>query len=58
MLTTTRPFGSSLDRMLTLNRAFDQAFNGSLANRVWIPALDVAERRDAYVVHLELPGVS
>ncbi len=58
MLTTTRPFGTSLDRMLTLNRAFDQAFNGSLASRVWIPALDVAERRDAYVVHLELPGVS
>jgi HSP20 family protein len=55
---TTRPFGSSLDRMLTLNRAFDQAFNGSLGNRMWVPALDVAERKDAYVIHLELPGVN
>jgi HSP20 family protein len=54
---TTRPYNSSLDRMLTLNRAFDQAFNGSLAGRVWVPALDVSERRDAYVVHAELPGV-
>jgi HSP20 family protein len=55
---TTRPFGSSLDRMLTLNRAFDQAFNGSLGSRMWVPALDVAERKDAYVIHLELPGVN
>ena len=54
---TTRPFGSSLDRMLTLNRAFDQAFSGSLSSRSWVPALDVAERTDAYVVHLEVPGV-
>lgn len=54
---TTRPYNSSLDRMLGLNRAFDQAFNGSLASRVWVPALDVSERRDAYVVHAELPGV-
>jgi HSP20 family protein len=44
--------------MLTLNRAFDQAFNGALGARVWVPALDVAERGDAYVIHVELPGVS
>ena len=54
---TTRPYNSALDRMLTLNRAFDQAFNGSHAGRVWVPALDVSERRDAYLVHAELPGV-
>jgi HSP20 family protein len=48
---------SSLDRMLTLNRAFDEAFNGSLGSRVWVPAMDVAERGDAYIVHTELPGV-
>lgn len=57
MLTSSRPFGSSLDRMLTLNRALDEAFNSSLG-RVWVPALDVAERKDAYVVLVELPGVS
>ena len=49
---------SSLDRMLTFNRAFDQAFDGSLGSRVWVPAMDVAERGDAYVVQAELPGVS
>ena len=54
----TRTLGTSLDRMLTLNRALDQAFNGVGSSRVWVPALDVAERGDAYVIHAELPGVS
>ena len=54
----TRPFGTSLDRMLTMNRALDQALNGGAAARVWVPAMDVAERGDAYVVHAELPGVA
>ena len=54
---TTRSLGT-LDRMLTLNRAFDQAFNGTLGSRVWVPAMDVAERGDAYLVQTELPGVS
>ena len=54
----TRTLGTSIDRMLTLNRALDQAFNGLGASRVWVPALDVAERGDAYLVHAELPGVS
>jgi HSP20 family protein len=53
---TSRSLGT-LDRMMSLNRAFDQAFNGSTGNRVWVPAMDVAERGDAYVVHAELPGV-
>lgn len=55
---TTRSLGTSLDRMLTLNRAFDEAFTGSLGSRVWVPAMDVAERGDAYLVQAELPGVS
>jgi HSP20 family protein len=54
----TRTLGTSIDRMLTLNRALDQAFNGVGSSRVWVPALDVAERGDAYLVHAELPGVS
>src|SRR3954465_10250297 len=54
----TRTLGTSLDRMMSLNRALDQAFNGVGNSRVWVPALDVAERGDAYVVHAELPGVS
>lgn len=55
---TSRPLGSSLDRMLTLNRVFDQALTGAGSGRTWVPAMDVAERGDAYVVHTELPGVS
>jgi HSP20 family protein len=54
----TRTLGTSIDRMLTLNRALDQAFNGAGSVRAWVPALDVAERGDAYLVHAELPGVS
>jgi HSP20 family protein len=55
---TTRSLGTSLDRMLTLNRAFDQAFSSIGGTRMWVPALDVAERGDAYLVYAELPGVS
>ena len=49
---------NTLDRMLTLDRVFDQAFGNSLGSRVWVPAMDVAEKRDAYVVQAELPGVA
>ena len=54
---TTRNLGT-LDRMLTLDRAFDQALGASLGTRVWVPAMDVAERKDAYVVQAELPGLT
>ena len=54
----TRSFNSTLDRMLTLNRALDQAFATSWTNeRAWVPALDVVEKKDVYEVHAELPGV-
>jgi HSP20 family protein len=49
---------SSLDRMLSLNRAFDEAFAGTTGTRLWVPDMDVAERTDAYIVHAELPGVN
>src|SRR6185369_6619661 len=59
---TTRSLNSTLDRMMSLNRVLDQAINGSLptesTSRVWVPALDIVEKRDAYVVVAELPGVS
>lgn len=58
---TNRAMTTTLDRMLTLNRALDQALGSAISGagraRVWMPAMDVAERADAYVVHLELPGV-
>src|SRR3954463_2917916 len=57
-----RSLNSTLDRMMSLNRVLDQAMNGSWptesASRVWVPALDIVEKRDAYVVVAELPGVS
>ena len=58
---TTRSLNTTLDRMMSLNRALDQAMNGTLtgdvASRVWVPALDIVEKRDAYLVVAELPGV-
>ena len=59
---TTRSLNSTLDRMMSLNRVLDQAVNGSWAtesaNHVWVPALDIVEKHDAYMVVAELPGVS
>jgi|SRR3954454_11948197 len=56
---TTRSRQTTFDRMVTLNRALDQAFNAALTNgsRVWVPAIDVVEQQDAYVIYAELPGV-
>ncbi len=56
----TRSLSSTLDRMLSLNRALDGAFTGprqAFDGHLWVPALDVAERKDAYLVTVELPGV-
>ena len=45
-----------------MNRMFDNLFRGvdepSLLNSSWVPAVDVAEEDDAYVVMVELPGVN
>jgi HSP20 family protein len=50
-----RSFGFTLDRM---NRVLDQALSNDLtAQQLWVPAIDVVEKKDAYVVHAELPGV-
>ena len=56
---TTRSRNSTLDRMMTLNRALDQPFNAALTSdsRVWVPAIDVVEQKDAYLIYAELPGV-
>jgi HSP20 family protein len=50
-----RSFGLALDRM---NRVLDQALTTDwTATQVWIPAMDVVEKKDAYLVQVELPGV-
>lgn len=54
-MVTTRSLSSTLDRMITLNRAMDQAFN--TGSRAWVPAIDIAETKDAYVLYADLPGV-
>ncbi len=56
-MVTTRSLNSTLDRMMSLNRAFDQAFNGRQTASIWVPAIDVVEKKDAYVLYAELPGV-
>ena len=56
----TRSLSSTLDRMLSLNRALDGTFAGqrqAFDGQLWVLALDVAERKDAYLVTVELPGV-
>jgi HSP20 family protein len=55
-----RSMTNTLDRMLTLNRALDEAFTNSVSGetaRVWVPAIDLIETKDAYLVRAELPGV-
>lgn len=59
---TTRSLNSTLDRMLTLNRALDEALSSAWStntdgSRVWVPALDLIEKNDSYLVFVELPGV-
>src|SRR5918992_2881012 len=52
---------STLDRMWTLNRALDHALNAGFGTtrgpQLWVPAMDVAEKADAYLINVELPGV-
>jgi len=48
--------------MWTLNRALDQALSAgfdraSRSPQLWVPAMDVAEKADAYLINVELPGV-
>lgn len=50
-----RTLSFTLDRM---NRALDQALAADwTGNQVWVPAIDVVEKKDAYVLFAELPGV-
>ena len=52
------------DELLRMNRMraaqwlgqFGQQYGGT-ATQVWAPALDISERKDAYLVSVELPGI-
>src|SRR6266536_3970614 len=52
------------DELLRFNRLrahglgqFGQYYGGGIAKAAWAPALDITERKDAYLVAVELPGV-
>ena len=56
---TVRTLVPTLDRVLTLNRELDRAFTRNFGNSgTWLPAMDVVERADAFLVTLDVPGVS
>jgi HSP20 family protein len=62
-MVTISPFNSVLDRMVTLSRAMDEALgNGEVAStgsaQYWVPALDAWETEHAFVVQLDLPGMT
>jgi HSP20 family protein len=58
------PFQDLLSLQDEMNRMFDRAFGQATPGgrergvRTWAPALDIAERKDAYLVSVELPGVN
>lgn len=55
-----RSLSSTLDRMLTLNRALDEALaaNWNNGRSSWVPAMDIAERAEHYTIQVDLPGVN
>lgn len=65
-MVTMSPLNSVLDRMVTLSRSMDQAFAPGSADALgnvnaqptWVPELDAWENENAYIIQLDLPGVS
>ena len=55
---TARNATPSLDHVLAASRVFDDALLAPRRSRAWVPAMDVIERNDAYVVCVELCGVA
>ncbi len=55
---TARNTTPSLDHVLAAGRVFDDALLAPRRTRAWVPAMDVIERNDAYVVCAELCGVA
>lgn len=55
-----RSLSSTLDRMLTLNRALDDALAAgwNSGRSTWVPAMDIAERAEHYTIQVDLPGVN
>jgi HSP20 family protein len=58
------PFRDLLSIQEEMNQLFNRAYgqpgqgqSGESTGRLWAPALDISERKDAYVVTVEVPGV-
>ena len=58
-MVTVTPLNTMLDRVVTLSRAMDQALaNGNGQVSSWAPAIDAVETDQAYVVSIDLPGLT
>lgn len=56
---TVRTLVPTLDRVLSMNRELDRVFTRNFGSAgTWLPAMDVVERADAFIVTLDVPGVS
>ena len=57
--TSLNPRTYAMDRFNTLNRVLEQVLPEQMrgAMPLWVPALEVAERNDAYLIAADLPGV-
>ena len=56
---TVRTLVPTLDRVLSMNRELDRVFSRNFGTSgTWLPAMDVVERADAFVVTLDVPGVA
>ena len=57
MTNMATPFGSVLTRVASLSRAMDDVFAPELST-TWMPPLDATESENAYVVTIDLPGIT
>jgi len=58
---TVSPLNGVLSRMATLSRAMDDVIgrtDENLNNSYWVPAMDAWETEQAFVVQLDLPGIT
>ena len=57
--TPINPLAQTLGRISALDRALDGVLPEMMrgASPVWVPPLEVAERADAYLIAVDLPGV-